>query len=53
MAEQDGRSPWFPFPRLFLSGATKRAHDGILAERADFVQVMMTLIFKTQNPCKH
>jgi hypothetical protein len=25
----------------------------IMAQRAEFVQVMMTLIFKTRNPCKH
>ena len=44
------RSPDIP---AIPSGATERAHGRILAQRAEFVQVMVTIIFKTQNPCKH
>jgi hypothetical protein len=34
-------------------GAVKRAHCAILAQGAEFVQVMMTTFFATRNPCKH
>jgi hypothetical protein len=40
-------------PLTIPSGATRRAHWQILAQRAEIVQVMMTLIFKTRNACKH
>ena len=33
--------------------ATQRAHGRILSQRAEIVQVMVTHIFKTQNPYKH
>jgi hypothetical protein len=32
---------------------TQRAHGGIMAQKAEFVQAMMTPFFVTQNPCKH
>jgi hypothetical protein len=34
-------------------GATQRAHWMILAQKAEFIQAMMTPFFKTRNPCKH
>jgi hypothetical protein len=39
--------PPFPF------SATNRAHGRILAKRAKVPQLMVTLIFKARNPCKH
>jgi hypothetical protein len=51
-AQRPGRSRSPDIPTLQY-GATKRAHWRILAQRAGFVQVMMTLFFKTRNPCKH
>jgi hypothetical protein len=38
-----------PFP----AGATKRAHSGIMAQKAEIVQVMVGPFFVTRNPCKY
>ena len=34
-------------------GATKRAHGGILAQRAEIVHCMVCRKFSTRYPCKH
>jgi hypothetical protein len=39
--------------RAFPFGAAKHAHWGILAQKAENVQVMMTTFFITRNPRKH
>jgi hypothetical protein len=43
--------PIIPMPTPF--GATKRAHAGIMAQKAETVQLMVDTFFVMRKPCKH